>query len=116
KEEIAVLKQAKKLFDAEASAKKKLKEAQEELDSATFKQYAKLAIDDVKTLVVEDKWNAALQASIQAEIERVTQKLANRVQELEARYSQPLPVLTDSVNDLSNKVDKHLKAMGLEWV
>ncbi len=116
KEEIAVLKQAKKLFDAEASAKTKLKEAQEELDSATFKQYAKLAIDDVKTLVVEDKWNAALQASIQAEIERVTQQLANRVQELEARYSQPLPVLTDSVNDLSNKVDKHLKAMGLEWV
>ncbi|ELZ7232011.1 type I restriction-modification system subunit M [Vibrio parahaemolyticus] len=115
KEEIAVLKQAKKLFDAEASAKKKLKEAQEELDSTTFKQYAKLTIDDVKALVVEDKWNAALQAGIQAEIERVTQQLANRVQDLEARYSQPLPVLTDSVNDLSNKVSEHLKAMGLEW-
>ncbi|EPA8575661.1 type I restriction-modification system subunit M [Vibrio parahaemolyticus] len=115
KEEIAVLKQAKKLFDAEASAKKKLKEAQEELDSVTAKQYAKLTIDDVKALVVEDKWNAALQAGIQAEIERVTQQLANRVQDLEARYSQPLPVLTDSVNNLSNKVSEHLKAMGLEW-
>ncbi|EGR4294283.1 type I restriction-modification system subunit M [Vibrio cholerae] len=114
-EEIAVLKQAKKLFDAEASAKKKLKEAQEELDSATFKQYAKLTIDDVKALVVEDKWNAALQAGIQAEIERVTQQLASRVQDLEARYAQPLPTLTQTVEDLSDKVTVHLKAMGLEW-
>ncbi|MBO2678714.1 type I restriction-modification system subunit M [Shewanella algae] len=116
KEEIVVLKQAKKLFDAEASAKKKLKEAQEELDSATAKQYAKLTIDDVKALVVDDKWNAALQAGIQAEIERVTQQLANRVQDLEARYAEPLPKLTTSVGELSDNVSAHLKAMGLEWV
>ncbi|KAB1176188.1 type I restriction-modification system subunit M [Photobacterium damselae] len=116
KEEIVVLKQTKKLFDAEASAKKKLKEAQEELDLVTFKQYAKLTIDDVKTLVVEDKWNAALEAGIQAEIERVTQQLANRVQDLEARYAEPLPKLTTSVRELSDKVSAHLKAMGLEWV
>ncbi|MFW1370434.1 type I restriction-modification system subunit M [Vibrio parahaemolyticus] len=115
KEEIAVLKQTKKLFDAETSAKKKLKEAQEELDSATAKQYAKLTIDDVKSLVVDDKWNAALQAGIQAEIERATQQLANRVQELEARYAEPLPKLTQSVEDLSDKVAGHLKAMELEW-
>ncbi|HAS3030121.1 TPA: type I restriction-modification system subunit M [Vibrio parahaemolyticus] len=114
KEEVAVLKQAKKLFDAEASAKKKLKEAQEELDSTTFKQYAKLTIDDVKALVVEDKWNAALQAGIQAEIERVTQQLANRVQDLELRYAEPLPTLTKTVGELSDKVAEHLKAMGLE--
>ncbi|WP_045411041.1 type I restriction-modification system subunit M [Vibrio owensii] len=114
KEEIAVLKQAKKLFDADASAKKKLKEAQEELDSATAKQYAKLTIDDVKTLVVDDKWNAALQAGIQAEIERVTQQLANRVQELETRYAQSLPVVTELVIDASAKVNAHLKVMGLE--
>ncbi|NVP02234.1 type I restriction-modification system subunit M [Photobacterium damselae subsp. damselae] len=115
KEEIAVLKQAKKLFDAEAIAKKKLKEAQEELDLATFKQYAELTIDDVKALVVEDKWNAALQVGIQAEIERVTQQLANRVQDLEARYAEPLPTLTQTVAGLSDKVAGHLKAMGLEW-
>ncbi|HIF9494258.1 TPA: type I restriction-modification system subunit M [Photobacterium damselae] len=115
KEEITVLKQVKKLFDAEASAKKKLKEAQEELDSVTAKQYAKLTIDDVKSLVVEDKWNATLQVGILAEIERVTQQLANRVKELEARYAEPLPTLTQSVEVLSDKVAVHLKAMELEW-
>ncbi|MDF2155010.1 type I restriction-modification system subunit M [Vibrio sp. CAU 1672] len=114
-EEKAVLKQAKKLFDAETRAKKSLKEAQESLDLETIEQYAKLTQDDIKTLVVDDKWNATLQACIQAEIERVTQQLANRVQELEDRYAEPLPKLAQSVEDLSDKVAAHLKAMGLEW-
>ena len=35
--------------------------------------------------------------------------------ELEERYSTPLPTLTKSVDDLSDKVADHLKAMGLEW-
>jgi len=65
--------------------------------------------------VVNDKWLATIQTNIVAEIERVTQKMANRVKELEERYSTPLPVLTKSVDDLSDKVGDHLKAMGLEW-
>ncbi len=80
--EVAVLKQAKKLFDAEATAEKALKEAQDALDLAVFKQYPKLSIDDIKSLIVEDTWLATLESNIVAEIERVTQKLANRVKEL----------------------------------
>ncbi|MBF4237960.1 type I restriction endonuclease subunit M, partial [Vibrio anguillarum] len=45
-DEKAALKQAKKLFDAEFEAKKALKEAQEALDLAVFKQYPKLSIDE----------------------------------------------------------------------
>lgn len=56
-----------------------------------------------------------VQSNINAEIERVTQQLANRVKELEERYSEPLPALTQSVENLSDKVADHLKAMGLEW-
>lgn len=114
-DEKAALKQAKKLFDAEADAKKALKEAQEALDLAVFKQYPKLSIDEIKSLIVDDKWLATLQSNIVAEIERVTQQLANRVKELEERYSEPLPALTQSVENLSDKVAGHLKAMGLEW-
>ncbi|EEU9241568.1 hypothetical protein GAJ33_20975 [Escherichia coli] len=58
---------------------------------------------------------AVVQSNINAEIERVTQQLANRVKELEERYSEPLPALTQSVENLSDKVADHLKAMGLEW-
>ncbi|MEF3073497.1 type I restriction-modification system subunit M [Methylobacter sp. Wu1] len=113
-DEIATLKQAQTLF-AEAEAKKSLKEHQEALDLAVFKQYACLNEDEVKTLIVEDKWLATLQANIEAEIERVIQQLANRVRELEVRYAEPLPAITQSVNVLSDKVAGHLKVMGLEW-
>ncbi|MCF7355421.1 type I restriction-modification system subunit M [Vibrio sp. CK2-1] len=114
-EELTALKQAIKLFNADAAAKKAVKDAQEALDLLVFKQYSKLDTDEVKALVVDDKWLATLQASIVAEIERVTQQMANRVKQLEERYSSPLPTLTKSVDDLSDKVANHLKAMGLEW-
>lgn len=114
-DEKSALKQAKKLFDNEADAKKALKEAQDVLDLAVFKQYPKLSIDEIKTLIVDDKWLATLQSNIEAEIERVTQQLANRVKELEERYSEPLPDISKSVEGLSEKVAGHLKAMGLEW-
>ncbi|MFL9020674.1 type I restriction-modification system subunit M [Proteus mirabilis] len=114
-DEKSALKQAKKLFDNEADAKKVLKEAQDALDLAVFKQYPKLSIDEIKNLIVDDKWLATLQSNIEAEIERVTQQLANRVKELEERYNEPLPAITKSVEELSEKVAGHLKAMGLEW-
>ncbi|MGI2024501.1 type I restriction-modification system subunit M [Shewanella glacialipiscicola] len=112
--EIKALKQATKLFTAEATAKKLVKEAQEVLDLAVFNHYPTLSLDDVKALIIEDKWLATLQTNIISEIERVTQQMANRVKELEERYSTPLPILTKSVDSLSDKVAKHLKAMGLE--
>lgn len=114
-DEKAALKQAKKLFDCEADAKKALKEAQDALDLAVFKQYSKLSIDEIKSLIVDDKWLATLQSNLIAEIERITQQLANRVKELEERYSEPLPMIMQSVTSLSDKVAGHLKAMGLEW-
>lgn len=114
-DEKSALKQAQKLFDNEANAKKALKKAQDALDLAVFKQYPKLSIDEIKTLIVDDKWLATLQSNIEAEIERVTQQLANRVKELEERYNEPLPAITKSVENLSEKVAGHLKAMGLEW-
>ncbi|MFI3276772.1 N-6 DNA methylase, partial [Vibrio sp.] len=114
-EELAALKQATKLFNADAAAKKAVKTAIEALDLAVFNQYPKLSIDEVKVLIAEDKWHATLQTNIVAEIERVTQQMANRVKQLEERYSAPLPTLTKSVDDLSDKVANHLKAMGLEW-
>lgn len=64
--------------------------------------------------LVEDKWQASLHAALEAEIELVTQQLANRVKELEERYSSSLPQLTKNVSELEAKVAAHLKAMGLE--
>lgn len=114
--EITALKKVKKLIEQEATAKKAVKEAQEALDQQVLDKYQSLEVNDIKTLVVEDKWHATLHANITAEIERVTQQLANRVKTLEERYAEPLPNLTENVSELASKVDEHLKSMGLSWV
>lgn len=113
-DERAILKQVKDLFDQEAAAKKAVKDATEALDLMVFKKYPGLVESEIKTLIVQHKWLATLQANIQAEIERVTQQLANRVKELEERYAETLPQIESQVEALSQKVAEHLKAMGLE--
>lgn len=114
-EERAVLEECRKLYDQEAAMKKAVKQATEALDKAVFGQYPKLSEAEVKTLVVVDKWHATLKGAIAAEIERVTQQLANRVKDLEERYAEPLPELVQTVEGLSSRVAEHLKKMGLEW-
>lgn len=114
KEEKAVLKAAQVLFDAEIKAKKAHKEAQEKLDLTVFAHYPKLTDNDIKILLVQDKWKASLAGALKSEIERVTQRLANRVKELEERYSTTLPDLTQRVMDLEIKVVNHLKAIEME--
>jgi type I restriction enzyme M protein len=115
KEERTVLKQCLDLFEQEANAKKAVKDAQTALDEAVFAQYPRLSEDEIKVLVVDDKWQTTLKGAIGAEIERVTQQLANRVKTLEERYAEPLPHLIQEVEVLSSKVDEHLKRMGLVW-
>lgn len=114
-EEVSVLKQCLTLFDQQADAKKAVNEAQDRLDRLVFAQYPKLSEVEIKTLVVDDKWQTTLKVAIQAEIERVTQQLANRVKVLEERYAEPLPQLIEDMEVLSSKVDEHLRKMGLVW-
>lgn len=91
--QLSIQRQALALFDREAAAKKAVRDAQEALDRLVFAQYPKLTEDEIKILVVDDKWQATLKAAISAEIERVMQQLANRVKTLEERYAEPLPEL-----------------------
>lgn len=114
-EQLSILKQCLKLFEQEDTKKKAVKDTQTALDKAVFYKYGKLTEVEIKTLVVDDKWQATLKEAIAAEIERVTQQLANRVKTLEERYAEPLPQLVQEVEGLSSKVDEHLKKMGLVW-
>ena len=115
KDEIVALINVKDLIENEVEHKKTVKDAQDKLDALVFAKYPQLSIEEIKQLIVDDKWLASLQASIVAEIERITQQLANRVKTLEERYSTTMPSLIDEVACLSSKVDGHLKKMGLVW-
>ena len=74
-----------------------------------------LTVDEVKTLVVDDKWLATLAADVQTELDRVSQALTTRIRQLAKRYATPLPQLTQEVEALSATVDQHLQRMGFVW-
>jgi type I restriction enzyme M protein len=114
-DEIKALKECKKLIDAEAKAKKELKEATNKLALAVFKKYPTLSIEEVKSLIIDDKWLAHMSREIDGEINRVTTSLANRIKTLEERYKEPLKTIEQQVDQLDSKVEEHLKAMGLSW-
>ena len=75
----------------------------------------KLTEDEIKTLVVDDKWLGTVAAAVQRELDRVSQTLTGRIRELAERYATPLPQLTDEVAALAARVNKHLKNMGAIW-
>lgn len=115
RDEIAVLKECLKLIEKEAELKRELKTAQDALNLEVFKTYPTLAIDEIKELVIEDKWLNHINTQITEEIERVTSTLANRIKTLEERYAEPLPQIESDVKALTCKVEEHLKSMGLSW-
>ena len=101
------------LIETESSAGKAVKDTQAKLDQRVLARYALLAETEIKTLVVEDKWLAAIREAAEGEMQRLTQQLAGRVRELEERYAQPLPELAQEVEAFGTKVEGHLKRMGL---
>ncbi|GAB4330543.1 MAG: type I restriction-modification system subunit M [Calditrichia bacterium] len=113
-EERQALGKCLELIEAEAAARKAVKEAQEALDRETLEQYGKLTEGEIKSLVVEDKWYAALGEAIEGEIQRVVQRLAGRIKELEERYAEPLPQIEQEVETYAARVAEHLKKMGVE--
>ena len=103
------------LLDKQSDAKSRLKQAQEDLDDKLAAQYPKLTEEEIKTLVVNDKWLATLAAAVQVELDRVSQTITSRIRQLAERYATTLPQLTDEVATLASRVDQHLKKMGAVW-
>jgi len=112
-QERQVLERCLALMDAESVANQSVNEAQAQLDEKVLARYAKLGEDEIKALVIADKWFADIQTAIEGEVNRLTQQLAGRVKELEERYAQPLPELEREVEEYRAKVEGHLRKMGV---
>nr|WP_321463844.1 type I restriction-modification system subunit M [uncultured Cohaesibacter sp.] len=115
KDEIAALNKWLQLNNAVKSAKSAHKAKVDALDKLVFERIPALSLEEIKEIVLFDKWFASVKAQIVEEIERVTQHLATRVKVLEERYQHTLPSLTDDVKTYSARVEEHLKKMGLTW-
>jgi type I restriction enzyme M protein len=103
------------LIEEDAAFSAKIKETQEALQAKVAAKYGKLDENEIKTLVVEDKWLATLAAAIHGGMDRVSQQLTQRVKELAERYETPLPQMASRVADLEAKVNRHLERMGFSW-
>ena len=111
-DEAAALNEWLKLNNEEADLKKRLKEAEAALDGQAYALYPKLTEAVIKTLVVDDKWLASLDAAIHSEMTRAGQQITRRVEELVERYEIPLPRMLCGAAKLEAKVNRHLETMG----
>ncbi|MAT40102.1 MAG: type I restriction endonuclease subunit M [Ectothiorhodospiraceae bacterium] len=115
KEDVKILKAWLKLEERRAALSKAIKEAEKQLDTLAYERYPKLTADEVQTIVIEDKWLAAIHGHVQGELDRVSQTLTTRIRELAERYETPLPQLEDEVAELTGRVYGHIDKMGVAW-
>jgi len=103
-----VLENYLKLVDKQSSLTKKIKDAAVALDKKVIERYKTLTKDEIKTLVVDDKWMAAIEKAIKTEMEHISQRLTQRIKELAERYETPLAQQNKIVADLEEKVKSGL--------
>lgn len=101
-----------KLYKTESDLKREIKQLDKALDEKAYNKYPELSKEETKTLVADDKWMAKLHRRISTEMENISQHLAQRISELAERYEIPLAELENDVQELSKRVQEHLKEMG----
>jgi type I restriction enzyme M protein len=115
KDEAAVFRLWLKLIAKETDLKKRLRDSEAALDAAALAKYPKLTDAEIKSLVVDDKWLAALNSAIHAEMDRISQQLTQRITELTERYATKLSQVISRVAEIEAKVNRHLERMGYGW-
>ena len=113
--ELSIVIRFLELLEKETKLKADIKKTLAELEMKIIHQYPKLSIDEIKTLVVDTKWMATMEAKIKTEMDAISHRLTERIKELAERYETPMPKLTNDVENLTNKVESHLKKMGYSW-
>lgn len=114
-DEAAILNVWMTLSASAADLKRRIKDAEAELDAQAHAKYPKLTEDEINAMVVDDKWLAALDAVIHREMVRISQEITRRVKELAERYETPFPLMIDRMAELEAKVNHHLERMGFAW-
>jgi type I restriction enzyme M protein len=112
--EVAALQHLGKLFAAETAAKKAVKDALAELNEQTLAKYGELAEDDVKSLVLDDKWMAAVSGRVRELVDDLTLALVDRLEELGRRYSKTLGATERDSSTVGARVHEHLHRLGFE--
>src|SRR5690606_6405857 len=93
-------------------ANAKIKKLNAELETLVLDKYPALSETEIKTLVLEHKWQAHLENALTQEQERISQNLTQRIKDLAERYETTLAALDAKALEASEKVKAHLQKMG----
>ncbi|MHC1740143.1 MAG: type I restriction-modification system subunit M [Anaerolineaceae bacterium] len=114
-DELAILNTYLNLLDQEAEAGRKINEAQKGLTAKVNTKYQSLSEDEIRILVVSDKWIMSLRQEIESEVEKISQNLTHRAKDLAGRFAVPISKIEEEIEIINTKVNTHLQRMGFTW-
>ncbi|EMH20748.1 type I restriction-modification system subunit M [Helicobacter pylori] len=112
-EDKKILKTALELLEAKNKALKMKNKAYEELELKAFHQYKNLEINEIKDLIIKDKWLNSLKNALENKIQKRINAFASALNEIISSYSNSLLELDKEVKESESKVLEHLKDLGL---
>ncbi len=112
-EDKQILKTALELLEAKNKALKMKNKAYEELELKAFHQYKNLEINEIKDLIIKDKWLNSLKNALENKIQKRTNAFTSALNEIISSYSNSLLELDKEIKESESKVLEHLKDLGL---
>ncbi len=112
-EDKKILKTALEWLEAKNKALKMKNKAHEELELKAFHQYKNLKLDEIKDLIIKDKWLKSLKNALENKIQKRTNAFISALNEIISSYSNSLLELDKEVKESESKVLEHLKDLGL---
>ncbi|MGL2438494.1 type I restriction-modification system subunit M [Helicobacter pylori] len=112
-EDKETLKTALEWLEAKNKALKMKNKAYEELELKAFHQYKNLEINEIKDLIIKDKWLNSLKNALENKIQKRINAFASALNEIISSYSNSLLELDKEAKESESKVLEHLKGLGL---
>ncbi len=112
-EDKKILKTALELLEAKNKALKMKNKAHEELELKAFHQYKNLEINEIKDLIIQDKWLNSLKNALENKILKRINAFISTLNGIIQTYSNSLLELDKEVKESESKVLEHLKDLGL---
>ncbi|QTO93900.1 type I restriction-modification system subunit M [Helicobacter pylori] len=112
-EDKEILKTALEWLEAKNKALKMKNKAYEELELKAFHQYKNLEINEIKDLIIKDKWLNSLKNALENKIQKRINAFISALNEIIQTYSNSLLELDKEVKESESKVLEHLKDLGL---
>ncbi len=112
-EDKKILKTALEFLEAKNKALKMKNKAHEELELKAFHQYKNLKINEIKDLIIKDKWLNSLKNALENKILKRINAFTSALNGIIQTYSNSLLELDKEVKESESKVLEHLKDLGL---